>query len=122
MTTDELRAAAAEVVAVVGGYIASGDELAHEVQAKAVAEAYLAEHPADDGEAVTPDVVRQLLPSDRDGKRGMHFGPFGEVEWYASSGEFHVWVSGRRLKLDGVTRGQFRRLCVGLGVPLTEAE
>lgn len=77
--------------------------------------------PADAEEPVTPDYIRALLPpTDGDGKRGVHVGRLGRVEWFVSWGEFNVWVSARRLKLDEITKGQFRSLCAGLGVTLQE--
>lgn len=77
--------------------------------------------PAGAGEPVTPDYVRALLPpTDGAGKRGIYVGRLGQVEWFVSWGEFNVWALARRLKLDEITKGQFRALCAGLGVTLKE--
>jgi hypothetical protein len=56
MTRDELRAAATEVVA----WCSDTPEAALNAEVLAVCRAYLAEHPADDGEAVTEERLLAL--------------------------------------------------------------
>lgn len=87
-----------------------------------LADAYLAEHPADDGEPVTADWMRSFAPNP-----GLYF-PLNDDEsgvWFVFNPEgCYMAIS------DGVnrsaelpvppTRGHVRRLCAALGVELKE--
>lgn len=78
----------------------------------ALAAAYLAEHKADDGELATPDWCRSVgLVYFHDGR--------AKVRWLDYPSGVDVLV-GETVALRLPTRGQVRRLCAVLGVPLTE--
>ncbi len=88
-----------------------------------IIEAYLAEHPADDAEPITGEWLRTTsaytfveLP-DNDGTNVLfEIEPFGPDEYRPQLSEGSDMIVLRRLK----TRGDLRRLCAALGVPLTE--
>lgn len=102
MSDDELRAAAEEVIDQVNSF--GGYARKWEVRAAAVARAYLADHPADDGEAV--------------------LGPDGRPPaWWTP--DLEASLGNRLFEMERdpnsvlKTVGQLRRLCRALGVPLT---
>lgn len=72
-----------------------------------LANAYLAEHPADDGEQVTADWIKANVDS--------HFG--GETE----QGDLFIETADSFITLpESATRGHVRRLCAALGITLRE--
>lgn len=86
--------------------------------------------PMDDGEALTPEWVREVLPgSDPVGNTdnpcwGRHEGRLGRIAWqfYPRSGGLVVWVNGYNFEWRSSTRGDLRRLCEALGVVLKEGD
>ncbi len=121
MSVNELRAAAERLTDpedgigegtandyVCGGFAAD--------DAFALATAYLAEHPADDGEPITAEWLRSVgfVAHKPDG-----------LPAYAVLPCVYIRLDGGELELDGIpldfsTRGQLRRLCAALGDPLKE--
>lgn len=85
----------------------------------AVARAYLTEHPADDDEPLSAAWLDKCLPRSKDvgfsGEVLWQFGPFDTLSMYPER-EDVARVFAREIR----TRGQLRRLCAALGVPLTE--
>jgi len=107
MTSEELRAAAERFIEWDRrGVIQSAD-------GAAVCRAYLAEHPADDGEPVTAEWMKAC------GWEGSYVGVFGiqGLAGFWDNGELHL---SKPYSLPAATRGQLRRLCAALGVPLKE--
>jgi hypothetical protein len=103
--------------------------------ALAVARAYLAEHPADDGEPVTAEWLKAVgfteRAKERPGDDRVLVSPEGEtchhVFWSENRDGYdhNAWFYGddylRAVNLlDQPTRGHVRRLCQALGVTLTE--
>ena len=111
--------------------------MARQRDLRALADAYLAEHPADDGEPVTEDWLRAVgfrdyvEPSEWSSSylslwtdRKEHNVAFLAVHWARPSNpEGHYW-SAQDCTLykpaHPKTRGDLRRLAVALGAPLTE--
>ncbi len=96
---------------------------------QAVADAYLAEHPADDGEAITEDWLRSvgfsesnmngqsmLISCDCGDPVEMWIEEDGLVSLVQSNVNDHVCLTGKKY----ATRGQLRRLCLALGIQLKE--
>ena len=77
-----------------------------------IVKAYLAEHPADDGEAVSEDWLRSV--GLRDNRMVIEFMKLEDGRW---ASRWHGWEL-PRLK----SRGQVRNLCAALGVELKESE
>jgi hypothetical protein len=133
MTDDELRAMAMKVVAMTDAEEARGCNLfLEEKAANALGRAWLAEHPADDGEAVDAGWVEAVgfLNEDADeptywvalypdlnpaftvdvqADSDRHAGYIGEAE------DYNPWP------WDICTRGQVRDICRALGVELKGA-
>lgn len=83
-----------------------------------LARAYLAEHPADDGEAVTAEWLEVVGLSDAielPEQFGIQFYPDG----YA--GLWYYYGPGKDLRIECKTRGDVRRLCKALGIELKES-
>jgi len=138
MTPDELRAAAERVRRAMAGehpYAIYGEDDAKTqgwYDRKVLAEAYLAEHPADDAELVTAEWLIAVGGSLRSEE-------YQRFAFPVSHGELIVWLTekdaakriawfdtcddatGSYIPFDG-TRGQMRRLCAALGIPLKPAE
>ena len=97
---------------------------------RCVAEAYLAEHPADDDKPIDAAWLEsvgfvwcnQYVNSDRD--RMLYYKPLNlrwEVLFRSSKNEEHRGFSlGTRYDVELPTRGHVRRLCEVLGAPLSE--
>lgn len=75
--------------------------------------------------------VRAVLPvTNRNSNRkpglqsGRYQGPHGWVSWEGTGDTFCVWLNGLLLRVgdheDPVSRGEFRRICWAVGVPLKE--
>jgi hypothetical protein len=95
--------------------------------ARALAEAYLAEHPTDDGEPVTLDWLRTLWKVEpghtkRESYIVARRGLF-EVGWCPECGELPAAMAlDRKIIYKCPTRGQWRMLCRALGIPLKSRE
>lgn len=84
--------------------------------------------PADDGELVTAVWVRMVFGLLRHDQDNDIIGPFGKLQAGLSykGDKITVWLNGVPLWTQGVestatlTRGQFRKLCAALGIPLKE--
>lgn len=134
MTTEELRFAAEMVVAT-----GTNKDWADTIDAGAVAvcRAWLAEHPADDGDAITPEWLQAVGFRD-DPTRGHEGGPVnvwvlsdahGEPlltldrinsetgGWDAFFGTVEDW---NQFPREPQTRGDVRALCRALRIPLKE--
>lgn len=130
--TDDVRAAVGRVRRWYSGEWLAGEWLAGiypeakdrsqelallETDWRDVAIAYLTEHPADDGDPVDEAWLRAVgfgvygLFADRDGGLSI-----GDLEWH----ECRRWLYGNTPLPDLPTRGHVRRLCLALGIPLTE--
>jgi hypothetical protein len=125
----ELREAAKQMIVNLdaGGIDGAHDRLTRIiVNGAALAKAYLAEHPADDEEPVTPDMMLEWGFGDSiyyrsekrfeicDSVRVMFEACEGPKCWKAS-----VWI-GRYTTIDNPTCGDVRRLARALGVTLKE--
>lgn len=132
MTTDELRAAAEEVAngePTVDVHEYHGEEVGEIIverlreewreAAVAVARACLADHPADDGEPVTREWVKSVLPTrtlsitftNPDGDEML----LGIIPVWTTNTEWKAWLDG--LPICRVpTRGHVRRLLAALGI------
>lgn len=125
MTESEMRAAALRQIDAVRKFM--GDPANYPPMATELwnlLHAVAASLPFDDGEPATPDFVRAVLPANSPfGVRCSYLGKFGTLSWqlWNNGHLFAVWVNERTVTLAGMTRGEFRALCVGLGVPLAEA-
>jgi hypothetical protein len=118
MTDAELREAANFVVGTAEKYLAEhGTLLLHE--GLKLACAWLAEHPADDGEAID---AAWLKAAGFDGDAEMK--PFGPGMWLGDLRVHHDWRWSWRpgpWPFRAVrTRGDLRRLAAALGIPLRE--
>lgn len=148
MMSDDIRAAAARLRLCLKTELGSDDnpytESEHRLDADLwlVADAYLAEHRADDGEAVTFDWIQSVGfvldldgndPDNDDGlerwwvweiKRadddhiGVRWAISERMEWAVDLLDGDTVMSG--LKSESATRGDVRRLCEVLGVELRE--
>lgn len=134
-TIEELRAVAQEMIDGEAAEQKQGVFSEFSRRASALARAYLAEHPADDGDPVTADWLDSLT---RDKESGIHWrlsdGPRAAgvvaVEVVLRPSYCTVEVCGRLLcewwpgaddaERRQYTRGRLRRLCAALGVPLTD--
>lgn len=126
MDDDDLRLHAKQLVRirdnggcssfVVGFIQAAGD----------LAERWLADHPEDDAEKITPEWVCSVLPNTSSyGRRGDHKGKLGEVSWLTSkhetsAGSFCMWLNGSLYDWPEATRGELRRLCQAMRIELKE--
>jgi len=132
MSEEELRAAANRVRARRqssddhdGGYPAALGRLQSAIDHAALADAYLAANPVDDGELLSESYIRSVIPTLRPSIN--HIGElasdWGSVTWREDTSEgFQMWVNdGRYYPWREVTKRQFRALLTGLGIPLTEA-
>jgi hypothetical protein len=124
LTTEELRACAIQAQEALHetGDPHNGDDWA----TMQVVKAWLADHPADDDEPVTTEWLAAVGITEDEGRAN------GDIYVCAWVGR---WQHGRVEILIGKhwdqtyipggmtpqTRGEFRRLCAALGVPLTEA-
>jgi hypothetical protein len=122
MTDDELRAMAMKVVAMTDAEEARGCNLfLEEKAANALGRAWLAEHPADDGEAIDAGWLEAV------GVR--MYANDSVVIGYVRHPELDLCVEffhDGRVQVNGgivlaTTRGAVRRLCAALGVELKGA-
>lgn len=143
--TDDVRAAAERLARYIAGRAEVLEQLEHLGRmppglrlsiedTAAVANAYLAEHPADDGEPVTADWLQSV-------GFGRHMQPAANCDLSLQAGDFRLFVAvaiptrerygfkPERWAVNEVwlpeaatpaTRGHVRRLCAALGIPLTE--
>ena len=88
---------------------------------------WLSEHQADDGEPITPnDMYRYGFGDSARGKDEKRFEicPGVRVLFWACEGpkcwNGSIWI-GANKNIDNPTRGDVRRLCAALGVPLKES-
>lgn len=129
MDPKELRAAADSVLADGGTGTSAAmywDVDEGPTDAKALAAAYLAEHPADEEEPITgpwsESVAGEVDRSDPEIAVYYHRCQHLCVSWMLDDGIVYVKQMGTGLKIavPCATRGQLRRLCAALGGPLTE--
>lgn len=119
MTTEDLRRAA-EMVVADPAFCRCGKPGCRRAAAVRVARAWLAEHPADDGEPVSGEWLRSIGFTGPDGLLGIIY---GEVELTTTTSS--RWLVGNPSEIHGesvyipapTTRGDVRRLCAALGVP-----
>jgi hypothetical protein len=76
--------------------------------------------PSDDGEAITPQWVKALLPSSS-GNGTYRQGQLGNVSWWHGE-QFVTLVNGNDFSWRQATKGEFRRLCAAMGVELQERD
>ncbi len=85
----------------------------------------LAEHPVDDGELVTAEWIKKVLP--QTGNENFYCSPRGEYKGTVADVTWIEWQSGLCLYIGGygigwrvMTRRQLRQLLAGLGITLPQ--
>lgn len=107
-----------------GDWMWSGD-----VDRRTLADAWLADHPADDAEAATAYWVTTLLPPEWPGHRHASFaGTLATVSWLtynaappspgSGGANFDLYVNGAAIDWRAASKGQLRRMLAALGVPV----
>ncbi len=127
MSVNELRAAAERVIQQVREYDSAGVAMLWEHKAKAVAEAYLAEHPADDGDGLSVEWMQAVgFVQSGGGWWRLGEGTNSMALDYHDNTEvgdvFRLPSGSYTPGINVQTRGQLRRLCAALGVPLKEGK
>lgn len=116
MSDEELKAIASRVRPHAAGNLGNADI----ADRNALAAAYLAEHPADDAEPITANWLAAVGFTSPGAFTHTIDGGI-TMEWF-SGGDLGQWecIIGDHVCPDFGTRGQLRRLCAALGVPLSE--